>query len=148
MGVAIYISRALLDAIIADAQSDPAHERCGLLTGDAGAICGFIAAANIHPEPSRQFELDPAAQIAALRAARNGGPAVIGHYHSHPTGPAQPSPADAAAAANDGRLWLIIGSGEARAWRSNAGGSHLGCFDPVDLEIVAPERLASPTAAP
>ncbi len=45
-------------------------------------------------------------------------------------------------------MWLIIGSEEARIWRSVAGGVHLGRFDPVDLEIVAPEPLASPFAAP
>lgn len=146
--MAICISRALLDAIIADARSDAARERCGLLTGVAGAITGFLPAANVHRDPARHFELDPAVLLAAHRAARDGSPALIGHYHSHPNGPARPSPADAAAADEEGRLWLIVGSNEARAWRSIAGGVHLGRFGPVELEIVAPERLASPTAAP
>ena len=146
--MAICISRALLDAIIADAQSDPARERCGLLTGDVDAITGFLPAANVHRDPARCFELDPVVLLASHRAARSGGAAPIGHYHSHPNGPARPSPADAAAADEEGRLWLIIGSGEARAWRSTAGGAHLGHFEPVYLEILAPEPLASRFAAP
>lgn len=146
--MAIRISRALLDAIIADALCEPDDERCGLLTGDARAISGFLTAANVHPDPARHFELDPAVLLAAYRAARGGGSEPIGHYHSHPTGPARPSPADAAAADQDGRLWLIVGSGEAHLWRSVTGGAHLGRFDPVELEIVETQRLASPAAAP
>ena len=57
---------------------------------DADALTGFAAA--------------PAALFAALRAARAGGPAVIGHYHSHPSGQATPSATDADAAAADGIL--------------------------------------------
>jgi desampylase len=148
MGVAICISRALLDAIIADAQGDAARERCGLLFGDAAVITGFLPVPNVHCEPTRHFELDPVILLAAHRAAREGGAALIGHYHSHPNGPARPSPADAAAADEEGRLWLIIGSGEACAWRSGSGGVHLGWFDPVELEILASEPLASPFTAP
>lgn len=144
----ICISRALLDAIIADAQGDAARERCGLLTGDAGAITGFLPVTNVHCEPARHFELDPLALLASHRAARGGGAVPIGHYHSHPTGSAQPSVTDAAAADEEGRLWLIIASGEARAWRSVPGGAHLDTFDPVELEIVASEPLASPFTAP
>ena len=32
------------------------------------------------------LEIDPAKLIAALRAERGGGPAVVGCYHSHPRG--------------------------------------------------------------
>lgn len=119
-----------------------------MLTGNSAAITGFLPATNVHCDPARHFELDPAMLLAAHRAARDGGPALIGHYHSHPNGPARPSPADATAADQAGRLWLIIGSGQARAWRSAPGGAHLGQFDPVELEILAPEPLASPFAAP
>jgi proteasome lid subunit RPN8/RPN11 len=48
---------------------------------------------------------------------------LIGHYHSHPNGPAEPSPRDLAAA-EPGRLWLIIGGGAARMWRAGDGAFH------------------------
>ena len=46
---------------------------------------------------------------------------MIGHYHSHPNGSAEPSPRDLAAA-EPGRLWLIIGGGVARLWIMENGG--------------------------
>jgi proteasome lid subunit RPN8/RPN11 len=57
----------------------------------------------------------PAALIAAHRAARAGGPALVGHYHSHPGGSPVPSARDAAAA-EPGSYWIIAGSGALRAW--------------------------------
>jgi proteasome lid subunit RPN8/RPN11 len=42
---------------------------------------------------------------------------MIGHYHSHPNGAAEPSRHDAAMALDTGRLWLIVASGEMRLWR-------------------------------
>ena len=79
------------------------------------------------------IEIDPAALIAAHRAARSGGAAVIGHYHSHPTGLAEPSPRDAADAAPDGSIWLIAGGGQVTAWRAVAAGRRHGRFDPLAL---------------
>lgn len=122
--MAVRISRAVLRAILEDAALSPAAERCGLLFGSRGTVTGWISAANVHPDPARHFELDPAALIAAERAARDGsGPAVAGHYHSHPSGVAVPSQADADAAQGDGRLWLIAGAGDCRLWRSVDSGS-------------------------
>ncbi len=144
--MAVRISRAVLDAIMADAQTTPSLERCGLLFGGNECITGWRSAANVHPEPARHFELDPMVLIAAARAAREGqGPAIVGHSHSHPAGEAVPSKADAAAAAGDGRLWLIVGSGGCRLWRSISG-SHaavglarqlwLGKFVEEEIEAV------------
>ena len=109
------------------------RERCGLLLGDASSILDFVPCANMHWEPERHFELDPAALIAAYRAERAGGLAVMGHYHSHPVGEAVPSAADAAAADDYGRLWLIVSRDDVRLWRSFAGGAVYGRFEAVGL---------------
>lgn len=93
-------------------------EICGLLLGREDAIEAILPAANVAPDPARHFELDPAVLIAAHRAARRGGPAVIGHYHSHPSGVAAPSETDRACAAPDGSFWLIVGGREATLWRA------------------------------
>ncbi len=146
--MSVAISRSLFDAIIADARSDPNAERCGLLFGAGPAITGFAPAANIHPCPARHFELDPASLLSSYRAARNGGPEVIGHYHSHPDRPAIPSLADAADVDDDGRLWLIVGGTGTRLWRSVVGGPHLGCFEPVLVIVETSTLLASPSDAP
>ncbi|WP_298399093.1 M67 family metallopeptidase [Sphingobium sp.] len=113
----VVISRGLLEQIVALA-ADSADEICGLLLGQEGRIEAIASAANVASDPARHFELDPAVLIAAHRAARSGGPAVLGHYHSHPSGVAAPSATDAACAAPDGSLWMILGGGEVTLWRA------------------------------
>jgi desampylase len=133
MGDTLRISSAALDRIVAEAAAS-ADEICGLLLGDPAET---RACRNVHPEPARHFEIDPAALLRAHRDARAGGAAVIGHYHSHPSGDPTPSRTDAANASPDGSIWLIVGvGGEARAWIARAGGSVHGTFDPVDIAPV------------
>ncbi len=114
------ISRGLLEQIMSEAAAHR-HEVCGLLLGRAGWIEAVRPAANVAADPARHFELDPVELIAAHRAARAGGAAIVGHYHSHPGGQAVPSQTDAACATPDGSLWLIVGGGVARLWLATAG---------------------------
>ena len=92
------------------------REACGLLLGSGAHIATATLAANVHPEPLRHFEIDPAALIAAHRAARGGGAAVLGYWHSHPNGLAGPSDTDRAMAARDGRIWAIVANGAISLW--------------------------------
>lgn len=137
----VEISRALLDDILADIQRDNARERCGLLFGEIETrITAFEPVQNVHPEPERHFELAPAALIAAQRAERGGGRLILGHYHSHPGGAAIPSTVDAAMAAGDDRLWLIVGMEGPRLWQSVAQGEHHGRFNPLNLKVTLSTR--------
>ncbi len=104
--------------MVAAAAASPDAEICGLLLGAADRIDAAQACANVAANPARTFEIDPAALFAAHRLARGGGLAVVGHYHSHPSGLAVPSPRDAEQAMGDGALWLILAGGAARLWRS------------------------------
>jgi histidine phosphotransferase ChpT len=136
--MAMTIARRLADQIRAHAASDPAHEVCGLLFGDEQAITAVTPTANVHPDPARHFEVDPAVLIAALRAERGGGQRLIGHYHSHPSGDVMPSARDAASA-EAGRCWLIVAGGQMALFRAGPAGS----FTPVALDIVRDQRVAS-----
>jgi proteasome lid subunit RPN8/RPN11 len=120
-GAALLIAADVLAALLADARSDPAHERCGLLLGSGSVAVGFAPAANVAADPARHFEIDPAVLIAAHREARGGGAAVIGCYHSHPQGCAEPSATDAAMAASDGGYWLIVTGDDVQAWQTQPG---------------------------
>lgn len=131
--MAIEISSTLLERLLSEARNSPDSEICGLLFGVPQRIESALACANVASDPRRAFEIDPVALIAAHRAARHGGPAVIGHYHSHPSGRAIPSPRDAEAAMGDGALWLIMTAHEARLWRTAAPGA----FEPVAYAVVA-----------
>ena len=111
-----------------------AHPRecCGLLLGQGRRIALAQPAANVHAEPERHFEIDPNALIAAHRAARAGGLELLGYYHSHPNGLAEPSPTDQAAASRDGRIWAIIAAGGVSWWRDAAHG-----FEPLPTRVAA-----------
>ena len=131
----VTISSSLLDRIFAEAAASPEREICGLLLGREGAIKQAVPADNVAADPARRFEVDPAALFAQARRERQGGAAMLGPYHSHPEGDAMPSACDAAAA-EPGRLWLIVAGRRATAWRAVPGGAVHGAFDPVALDIL------------
>ena len=109
---------AILDA----AHQVHPREACGLLIGRAHRIHTAVPTANVHPDPTRHFEIDPAALIAAHKAARAGGPEVLGYFHSHPNGLARPSATDAGHAPGDGRIWAIAAAGTVTMWRDTPSG--------------------------
>lgn len=117
----VTIDRACLDALLIEANASPAREVCGLLFGDEARIHFALPTANVARNPEDAFEIDPRALIAAYRAERAGGPRLIGHYHSHPSGSALPSARDAAAA-EPGKLWLILAAGTGRLWHARRDG--------------------------
>jgi proteasome lid subunit RPN8/RPN11 len=98
--------------ILREARAAEMRECCGLLEGSRQDGVFRIAALhrvrNLSPDAER-FEMEPQDQFAAHRAARANGAAIIGCYHSHPNGRAQPSPADQAGAEEEDFLWLIAG---------------------------------------
>jgi desampylase len=120
----VIISRALHDRLVTLAAATPDVEVCGLLFGTVGRISGVLPARNVARLPKTRFEIDPAALIAALKAERAGGRSVIGHYHSHPNGLADPSVQDAEMADPGGAIWLIIAGGKVSAWRTGQSGLH------------------------
>jgi len=85
--------------------------------GAAARITQAVPTANVHPEPARHFEIDPAVLIRAYRAMRDGGPALIGFYHSHPNGHPRPSAGDCEHAGGDGRIWAIVAADTVHFWR-------------------------------
>lgn len=109
------IARSLLDRIVKLAAAEQ-DEVCGLLLGSATQIEAIMPGPNVAPDPARHFELDPAVLLAAHRRARAGGLAVVGHYHSHPSGVAAPSATDLACATPDGSLWLVVAGAQASLW--------------------------------
>lgn len=106
------VSSAALARMLLEARRAYPAECCGLLLGRQMGAAAFIRqispARNVHPSPCTHFSIDPRALIDAQRAARQGGPQVLGYYHSHPCGPPAPSATDQAMAAHDGRIWAIV----------------------------------------
>lgn len=94
------------------------RECCGLIEGrwkgkQAQALT-LHPAANIAVAADR-FEIAPEAHFAALKAARAAGHAVIGCYHSHPNGVAEPSARDVAGGGEENFIWLITALAQLQA---------------------------------
>jgi len=125
----IEVTSSVLIALRQQAMLAQPEECCGLLLGEReegnARVTAILPTANIHEKPETHFEIDPQALIDAHRAARAGGPQVVGYYHSHPAGPAQPSATDRDMASGDGRIWAIVGEdGDMKFWRDTPEGFH------------------------
>ncbi len=127
------IATTALTTIIEHAAAAAPLEACGIVVGTATSIAAAIPTRNAAARALTSFEIDPQALIDVQRTARHDGAHVVGWYHSHPNGVAQPSAIDAARAAGDDKLWLIVAAGAVSAWRAGAGGTVHGRFTPVAL---------------
>ncbi|SDG92237.1 Mov34/MPN/PAD-1 family protein [Roseospirillum parvum] len=134
----LWLPKALAETMRAEARAAHPAECCGLLigTGDPSAADGarveeVVPAANLEASHRQdRFEIDPAIRLAVMRrlgqldgdsgarAERSlRGPRLLGHYHSHPAGAAEPSETDRQRAEESGLVWLIIGAeGHLGAW--------------------------------
>jgi proteasome lid subunit RPN8/RPN11 len=133
MAMRVRISRCVTELIQQAAAEAEPREACGLLFGANDEITSFQVTDNISEIPETQFEIDPAALFAALRAERAGGAKIVGYWHSHPSGDATPSARDAAMAAPDERLWLIVAGAEVCLWRAIEGGALHERFEAVSM---------------
>jgi proteasome lid subunit RPN8/RPN11 len=110
------------------------EECCGLVVGRAEAdgalrIDRAVASRNVAAAGRRRtrFEVDPAVRFAIMRELTGSPEALVGHYHSHPDRPAEPSDHDRAMAFEADLVWLIIPvaagiAGRVRAWQPAADG--------------------------
>lgn len=127
----IEVTSQVLEWLASEAGSAHPLECCGLLLGQDTRVTAIQPAANIHPAPATHFTIDPQTLINAHREARSGGPQIIGYYHSHPNGLAEPSPTDQDNAARDGRIWAIITDAGITCWRDDDKG-----FTPLPYSII------------
>lgn len=87
-------------------------EACGLVAGAAGLSHQVYPVTNVAASPTR-YRMAPAEQVAALTAMQAHGWELLAIFHSHPAGPATPSPRDVAEALYPGALHLIWAPGAA-----------------------------------
>jgi proteasome lid subunit RPN8/RPN11 len=125
-GAAVQIATDACQNIHDHAQAALPEECCGLLVGRAGRIHEIWPARNVSPDPRRRFLVSPEDHFSAQRHVRARGLGVVGVYHSHPAGAAQPSPTDREEAAEEGFLYVIAApsASELRAWRFLQGNFH------------------------
>jgi len=122
LGMDLLVTSGALATLRKEAQSAAPNEACGLLLGQGGVIESAQLCANVAPNRTRHFEIDPVALIAAHKAEREGGAQLIGYWHSHPNGLAEPSATDREKASGDGRVWAILAGEGVTFWRDTIEG--------------------------
>jgi [CysO sulfur-carrier protein]-S-L-cysteine hydrolase len=104
----VRIPRAVLNAILREAQRVPGEEVCGLVSGNCHGLQRCYPAANVAADRTRRFEVDAQSQIDTFRDMRERGEELAAIYHSHPDGPALPSSTDIAECQYPDVLYLIV----------------------------------------
>jgi len=127
----VEVTSAVLATLRDEAKKAGEEECCGLLLGCGERIEIARVAANVAADRRLHFEIDPLALLGAHKAARAGGPRVLGYYHSHPKGHPVPSATDCEHSTGDSRIWAIIAAGEVAFWRDSGNG-----FVPLALRVV------------
>ncbi|MFW5964900.1 MAG: desampylase, partial [Natronomonas sp.] len=110
--------------ILAHAREDDPEEVVGVLAGDHGEDRSTTErcyrAANAAATPRTRYEIAPTEELELLERIDAAGLDVVGFYHSHPRGPAEPSEVDARLAAWPDRSYVIVSlaeDAELGSWR-------------------------------
>jgi proteasome lid subunit RPN8/RPN11 len=107
-------------------------EACGLLAGRGGRVERVVGVHNALRSPVR-YLMDARQQWHAFERFEQLGLDLLGIYHSHPTGPARPSPTDidqALYAAVQVIWWQDDG-----LWQANGFWIEAGQVSPVKLTV-------------
>lgn len=115
------LRKADADAMLEHARRAAPREACGVLGGrDVGSerrVEVVMPCRNAHGAPEVAYALDPLDQLRAYLAIEDDKRlGVLGVYHSHPRGPQEPSPVDAAEANLPGATYVVIWLAPAPGW--------------------------------
>lgn len=114
---------------VADAAEEAyPEEACGLLVGRRTRrrtlIENAIPSRNIAQDRRiERFEVDPKLRFDLMRALDGTASQIVGHYHSHPDQPSDPSPTDLEMAFEPDLVWLIVSVVDRQV-------VHIGAFQP------------------
>jgi proteasome lid subunit RPN8/RPN11 len=108
--------QAVRRAIVGHARRDSPQECCGLLLGNRRRVQFAVSMRNMAASATR-YQVDDAAHVELRRVLRPFWPrlSIVGVYHSHPAGPAAPSPTDIDLAMYPDWAYVIIGLAARRA---------------------------------
>ncbi|MDE0389354.1 MAG: M67 family metallopeptidase [Rhodospirillales bacterium] len=139
----VRLSPAQLQVIERAAEAAYPEEACGLLvgraeTGDTWQVNTVEASANVaEPPRTRRFEVDPKLRLRLERELRDGPDAIIGVFHSHPNGSAEPSKTDISMIFEPDMVWLItaVADGKAGATMAYKPTEDGAAFRPLGLDL-------------
>jgi proteasome lid subunit RPN8/RPN11 len=93
VAIAIRLTQAHIDQMVAHALEDAPIEACGLIAARNGTVTEIRRARNAEQSPYR-FSIDPLETRRHEEAIDAAGAELAGFYHSHTGSPAVPSPTD------------------------------------------------------
>ena len=140
---AVRLTHEQLQAIERAAEAAYPEEACGLLVGRSLPGAGYRvstveAGVNVaEPPRTRRFEVDPKLRLRLERELRESPNSVIGVYHSHPDGSAEPSETDISMIFEPAMVWLITAvadgmAGATMAYKPTEDGA---AFRPLGLDL-------------
>ncbi|OAN48323.1 hypothetical protein A6A05_15315 [Magnetospirillum moscoviense] len=151
----LQIDAALMKLMVDAAETAWPAEACGLIVGRGKGqlirVTRVEPAANLLADTPDRFELDPAARIRLemeLRE-RGGKDRIVGHFHSHTDGTAEPSATDRAMAFEPDHAWVIVGVVEGQAIQTLAHrlDEKRGNFRPVPIRTPKKTACANPSVS-
>ncbi|TYT62014.1 desampylase [Natrialba swarupiae] len=112
-GPALVVPDAVRDAILERARAGRPHEVCGVLGGPfdpdgRNRVRSQYPAENVADRPRTRYRIDPEEQFQIFEQLEERGEEIVGFYHSHPRGPAEPSETDVTEATWPERSYLIV----------------------------------------
>ena len=140
----LHITDSQLSAIKEHGERTYPHECCGFLLGkmdgDQRHVEQVMPAVNSRGEEEKhnRFTITPEASMKAEKAARTAKLDIIGHYHSHPDHPAEPSVYDLDHATWPGYSFAIVSvhEGEAQIVNSFVLADDRSKFNEENIQIV------------
>ena len=107
----VAIGQVVRQQIEAHARHRYPEEACGLLVGrfetDRTVVTAAHESKNVAADRRTGFEVDPGFRLRLQREARTEGAAIVGVFHSHPSGDATPSATDRESIWEPDLIWLI-----------------------------------------
>jgi proteasome lid subunit RPN8/RPN11 len=109
-GRSLTVPAAVRKAIIEHARREQPLECCGLLVGTGSRVAYAVAMRNAAASATR-YRIDETSHIDVRRVLRGMQPRleIVGVYHSHPAGNAQPSRVDLDEAMYPEWAYVIVG---------------------------------------
>jgi len=111
----VRIRKQIVERMAEEARRVPTQECCGLLAGRSHVITEIFPATNALATAT-EFEIAPAELFRIFRAMREAGLEHMGIYHSHPRGPAVPSPRDVERAFYPEAAYFVLSPAGVRAF--------------------------------
>ena len=102
-----------IQKILTHTQAQYPMEACGFLSGCDGVVASQYPIHN-RLQSETEYEMEPTEMLAAFLAMEAEGEELIAIYHSHPQGPAYPSPTDIAQAYYPDVVQIIVSLAECK----------------------------------